>query len=482
MNIPPRLQIHVSNYQPLQIVKAITRDNPQSELKDDQLFKPTIAVLDAATGIPLKCVVTLEGDKDVPMNAVCFVRVSVRSAEADRPKKKSHQALYQIERKMQYDSRYTANGKLCIQFCFFQANTEYIIKFSIHSIFDSKEFECIGYTADSSVCVIHTVHQYCTVGRNAWKRPSLLEYSGPCTAKSFHEFMNFFTNLLFSGESEKIDFIASRIIGDRKAALDKKALTLIHQALEMLVNRGLVEEANAKLEAVHQMAKSPEVQNGLLLQAQAFRFQAFSLRLQGQFKEALEFIEKTRSIYLEAAPSCDTCCMFDEEARILEKLYKGNMNLQIRLRILRLLEHAIADSYHSEYWQCQAICVVHIHKAVFHLTRTPEELPESSDYVPTEEDLRLAECHLKAAPLDTLRTQIHTYRVAYYTAMCDLYWWRCDYGKSIEYAEQGKQLCIKGGFAILLPRLEARLERLAILVKEQESDIFDQLLKEYSQT
>ena len=41
----------------------------------------------------------------------------------------------------------------------------------------------------------------------------------------------------------------------------------------------------------------------------------------------------------------------------------------------------IADSYYSEYWQSQ----------VFHLTRTPQELPESSDYT---QDLDLAECHL----------------------------------------------------------------------------------------
>lgn len=88
MNIPPRLHIHVSNYQPLQIVKAITSDNlhnPQAELKDDQLFTPTIAVLDAATGTPLNCVVTLVGDKDAPATNVCFIGVTVRPTEVNGP-------------------------------------------------------------------------------------------------------------------------------------------------------------------------------------------------------------------------------------------------------------------------------------------------------------------------------------------------------------------------------------------------------------
>ena len=288
--------------------------------------------------------------------------------------------------------------------------------------------------------------------------------------------MDSFTNILFEGKSDKVDSITSKVIGDPRATLDRKAVVLIHQALEMILNRGLVEEPLAKLKEVHRMSLSSDIQNGLLLQAQAFRYQAFLLRVQGKFKEALQFIEKARSIYLEAAPSCDTCCMFDEEAYILQDLYKGDMNQQIRQKILRLLEHAIADSYYGEYWQSQAVCVVHIHKAVFHLTRTPQELPESSDYIPTEEDLDLAERHLKAAPLDTLRTEIHTYRVAYFTAMCDLHWWRHDFEKSIEYAEQGKQLCIKGKFTSLLPRLEARLKQLAIIVNEQ--NLFDQLEEE----
>ena len=472
MNIPSRLHIHVSNYQPLQIVKAITSDSFQIEVKDDELFTPTIAVLDAATGIPLKCVVTLEGDKDAPAINVCFVSVSVRTTEVDRPKKKSHQTLYRVERKTQ--SRHIVNGKTRLQFSFFQANVDYVITFSVHSIIDSEELECIGYTAESAICIIHTVHRFCMVG-SVWKRPSPLEYSGPCASTKFHKFMDSFTNILFEGKSDKVDSITSQVISDRKTALDTKAIVLIHQALEMMLNRGLVEEPLAKLEEVHRISQSPDTQNGLLLQAQAFRYKAYLLRLQGKLETALEFIEKTRSIYLEAAPSCDTCCMFDEEARILETLYKGNMNLQIRQRILRLLEHAIADSYYSEYWQSQAVCVVHIHKAVFHLTRTPQELPESSDYTPTEEDLDLAECHLKAAPLHTLRTEIHTYRAAYYTAMCDLHWWRHDFEKSIEYAEQGKQLCIKGNFTIILPRLEARLKQLAIIVNEQNQ--FDNLLQ-----
>ena len=96
--------------------------------------------------------------------------------------------------------------------------------------------------------------------------------------------------------------------------------------------------------------------------------------------------------------------------------------------------------------------------------------------IPAEEDLDLAECHLKAAPLDTLRTEIHTYRVAYFTAMHDLHWWRHDFEKSIEYAEQGKQLCIKGKITFLLPRLEARLKQLAIIINEQ--NLFDQLEEE----
>ena len=194
MNIPPRLHIHVSNYQPLQIVKAITSDNlhkPQAELKHDQLFTPTIAVLDAATGTPLNCVVTLVGDKDAPATNVCFIGVTVRPTEVNRPKNKCHETLYQIEKHTQYDNKYIANGKAKINLSFFQANVDYIITFSIHSIIDSEELECIGYTAENAICVIHTVHKFCTVG-TIWKRPSPLEYSGPCASKNFHKFMDSF--------------------------------------------------------------------------------------------------------------------------------------------------------------------------------------------------------------------------------------------------------------------------------------------------
>ena len=126
--------------------------------------------------------------------------------------------------------------------------------------------------------------------------------------------MDTFTNILIEGKSDKVDSITSKVIGDPRATLDKKAVVLIHQALEMILNRGLVEKPLAKLKEVHRMSLSSDIQNGLLLQAQAFRYQAFLLRVQGKFKEALQFIEKARSIYLEAALSCNTCCMFDEEA------------------------------------------------------------------------------------------------------------------------------------------------------------------------
>ena len=88
------------------------------------------------------------------------------------------------------------------------------------------------------------------------------------------------------------------------------------------------------------------------------------------------------------------------EARILITKYEGNTTTKIKSRILELFDRAIAHSYSGTGWERIMIFISHIHKTLYCLNGVVSlEFNPSSSYIPTVEDISMAEKHLNAVPV-----------------------------------------------------------------------------------
>ena len=103
--------------------------------------------------------------------------------------------------------------------------------------------------------------------------------------------------------------------------------------------------------------------------------------------------------------------IFYLEAITLTQQHKGNITLSIKKKILELFDGAIDHSYYGTGWERYMVCLSHIVKALFCLNG-PMFNPTSS-YTPTEEDISLAEQHLKAVPVDELSKLTEHSRISY---------------------------------------------------------------------
>ena len=473
MPFPQRLQISVPIH--CATVKAVTTElsnNPERiPQDDDQWLTLAVSIQDSSSGVPLSCVVALQGEELTTTKGqmICFLSLKIDVVGDDQlqmnlPQARNQKAAYFIQRHRK--SKCTPNGKATFQVCFFLADANYIISLNIHSVYDEDGLECIGYTVEHYTGFISTIK---TVERNAFKAPPLLKYEGPLASKKFQKLMLLYTQLFYQGKKEDSNMIMSRVTSSDSTNPDIKLYMLIYKATEKAFNVQTI----TQLEELFQKSHSLKYQNGYLLQAVAMMSLSQTHSFQGRTEKSLECIRHSRSLCLEIAPSYLTSCVFFNDARILISMHKGNMTPSIKRRILELLDRSIADSYYGTGWQRLMIFQTHVFKAMFCLNGVLDlHVTSTGNYTPTEEDISIAEQHLNAAPLEFV-SEVHMDKVVYYAALSDLNRWKENTKRAREYAEVAKQLCVeKGFFANVIPSLEARLKQL-------EPDTIDEILEIY---
>ena len=474
MPFPQRLQVSVPIH--CATVKAVNnmehRDGPEKIPHDgDEWLTLSVSILDSSSGTPLSCVVALQGDKLTPTKGhiICYLSLTVdvvgdNQSKRNIPQSRNSEPTHFIQRCRR--SKYIPNGKASFRLCFFQPDVNYIISFNIHSVYDEEGLECIGYTVEHYTGFISAVH---TVERNAFRAPPLLKYEGPIASKKFDKLMSLYMKLFYQGKSEESNMIMSRISSSDSVKPDIKLYMSMSKATEKPFDAQTI----PLLEELFQRSQSLDNQNGFLLQGLAMLCLSQTHSFQGRSEKALDCLRYSRSICFEVAPSHLTCCVFLNHARMMIGIHKGNMSPSIKRRICELFDRAIADSYYGVGWERLMIFQSHLFKAEFCLNGVMDiSLISVPNYIPTEEDISLAEQHLNAAPLELI-SEIHMYKVLYHTALSDLNRWKENIESAREHAEVAKQLCVeKGFFAKLIPSLDDRLLKL-------KPDIIEEILETY---
>ena len=453
MSLPSKLQVHIPVH--CATIKAI--HSGRKPKGNDEKLTLVVSVLDVSSGKPLKCIVALDGDNSTPLNGqtVCFLSLSVSVAgDGQSSQQSSHtEPTYDIWRSKK--SIYTANGQATFYMSFYQSDVNYILTVDIGTVLDEEGIECIGYKVEHYTGFISTIK---TVERSAFKAPPLLKYEGKLASSKFNNLMSVYNKMFYEGKTDKSSMIVSRITSsDSTAAPDVQMYLSISKATE----RSLAPETVMQLEESLQKIKSTDCPNGFLLEALIMQALSQVHSLQGREKKALECIHHSRSICLEAAPSHLTSCVYFTDARNMISANKCNMTSGIKQRILELFDHAIADSYYGVGWERLMIFNGHVYKALFCLNGIIDLRSSSTaKYVPTSEDISIAEQHLDAAPLDTV-CEIHRHIVIYYIARSDLHRWKENSPEAREYLEKAKQLCVaKGYYESMVSMLDERLQLL----------------------
>ena len=116
------------------------------------------------------------------------------------------------------------------------------------------------------------------------------------------------------------------------------------------------------------------------------------------------------------------------------------------------------------------IFISHIHKALYCLNGVVSlEFNPSSSYIPTVEDISMAEKHLNAVPVSEVSSQ-NWIRSGYHLALSDLYRLQGDTNNASEHAMVTKQLYCEIG--LLCQGIDDRLRYL-------NSDSIDTILLQY---
>ena len=464
MLLPSKLQVHVPVH--CARIKAISSETKPNG--NDEKLTLAVSLLDASTGTPLKCIVALCGDR-TPSHGqvVCFLSLSVVSVVGDNRSSTNHtskEPTYKIWRSKR--SGYTANGHVTFYMCFYEADANYIVTLNVDTVIDEEGIQCLGYAVEHYTGFISTLK---TVERNAFKAPPLLKYEGALASPRFNSVMTVYNKMFYEGKTSESNMIASMITSGSDVALDMKLYMSVTKATE----RSLSPQAITELEEIFQRSQSMESHNGFLLEALIMMALSQVHSLQGNKGKALECIHHSRSICLEAAPSHLTSCVFFNDARNMIGVNSGNITAEVKRRILELFDRAIADSYYGVGWERLMIFNGHVYKALFILNGTMNvNSPSTINYVPTKEDVSIAEQHLKAAPLDSVH-EIHRHMVIHHIATSDLYRWKGNSPKAREYAEKAKYLCVeKGYFQSMIKAIDDRLKLL-------KPDTIDKILEMY---
>ena len=471
---PQRIKINVSNHKLLQETKTISKErlllpsHKQLKLNDEEQFSPQLTIQDAETCQPFNCTILLPDESPPPMETVstllCRIYITVEAHPFFRMRPLPK--LYHMQR----------NGPLVqnsasveLQFCFIQAYSDYVISFSVASIFDNEGIEYIGYSCEKCQCVVRAVDQH---ANSILSMPHVFtQYKVPCQKALYRKFDETFNNLLYSGShTAKVDQLVSTITSNQNLSPDIKIEALCFQASERQL-RYLPGESLSILDRALVLADQPSCMNSQLLKGRIFACCTSALRMQHHYDDALKRIQQAKCMYFSAAPSGDTSNVFYEEAILREFLSDHNKDRSGREHLYFMaIEHA---RFGSQLEDDHDLCVMQISKAVYHLKsvyisklKPPISEDDLFQLQPTLDDLSKAAESLRVAEVDIHEMNPFT-KGNYYRAMSDLHLWRKDYQKATQYAELAKQQYTLEHLDSLVSYIEAHLPLLTKLAKQQ---------------
>ena len=275
------------------------------------------------------------------------------------------------------------------------------------------------------------------VERNAFKRPPLLKFCGPLASKRFQKLMTLYRKLHYKGKHDKTQWIRSKLSSSDNVDLD---IRLYISALNVTDSSYDI----AQGEELLKKCQTLDCQNGSLLQAYCLMSLATLYYDNGDKEKASEYIQYARSQCCVAAPSYLTSLVFYCEARNLLQRHKGNVTPCVKRKAMELFNYAIADSYCGVGWEKYVVCLCHIKMAMFCLGENiGYEFYPSSKYTPSNEDISLAEKHLKAVPKaipdDELRG-MSWYAISYHIALSDLNRLRGDTASAREHVQMAEKV------------------------------------------
>lgn len=481
-SVPQYVRVMVSNYQPLQKIYAIAEGECQSrEIKTEEQFCPIATIVDTATQQPLDCVLLLHGEKPPEVSRrtlFCYIAVQVTFSEE---RSSCPHPLYHME------SKPCTQGKLPLVFCFHHPGTVCVIQLSVHSMVDSEGVEYM-YDAVDCTCVVQIIdreqHQCVSTdvhGVERVKEPPLIRYIGSLATKHYHKIAQQFE--IVSPKAESLQQLASKITsGDFSD--DIKVIALCWEALIDIQGKPKYNEG--LLKTAWEIASKMTCRNGVLLQGRVQRHWAHLQCVQGNYEEALKFISLAKQRFANAAHSNETASLIYTEIllewRRLSRSPHPSAFSQLYKSTERNYDLLLKHSEFMEEYEKYRLYLYFTEKAKLHLRSVliTDELP-SEEYHPSEDDLKQAESCLNGAVLyeNELPEQANNYKGNYYLTLSDLHLWKEEYSEAMEYAEQAKELFMRGPKVNLY--IERTQKRLKLLKGKQfEDEAFKNLFEEPS--
>jgi len=444
--IQKQFSICVSNYRPLQrvvTVHEVFARFTDLKLRKEEIFNPVVTVIDSDTDQPVHVQFTGTGEHDHSHRVkelCCYLSVEVDVhpfSDVTHVAKRTHEVR----------ECFSVDNEVALHFCFFQANSEYVVTFSVKHVTNAEGFECFGYRSNTFRCVLHTVSREqfnanTPDGIVMVKGMQLIEFSGPCAGNEFNEFTKRFLKLILQGNQCDAVMKLTKETTNSKQPLDLKVAALCFLALQLTRDSQRTQETCAILDQALELSYKLECKNGLLLRGRIFRYYSTVHRQKGDISKALTSIDNARSAYFSAAPSYDTANLLCEEAALHEELLRNTMSEGNR-RVEQLWNLGIAHSHYVLDHERPVLCLMYTRKAAFHLKSFQVSVLQmhSLSYLrPTKQDIQIAESCLSAVPFDLLE-EVSTYKVHYYLTYSDIHLWRNQYREAIAFAEAAKEQC-----------------------------------------
>ena len=468
VSLQNQLHLNVVNCKPLHNVVTVNEvfaRYPDLILKKEETFNPIVTVIDYNTGQPIRCV--FNGAHDQPKHTKemrCYLSVKVGLSFIHHGRKS---LTYGVRECVPTDEEAC---ELSLVFCFCQANSDYIITFSVDRVTNAEGFECYDYSVDTVTCVVHTVtrEQYNASTQSGMvKEMSLIELSSPCVGKDFDKFCSRFLKLIFQGNQyEAVTRLALEITTNPEQSLDLKVVALSFQGLQLSRDSKRKQEACAVLEEALRISNKLECKSGLLLQGRIYRYYSAVYRQQRDLPKALELISRAKNACQGALPSYDTINIIGEEAAILEEFHGEIMSAENRRRIETLWDRGIAHSGCFRFHELPVLCLIYTRKAAFYLKSFQVSLSQMHKLPklrPSKQDIQIAEAWLSKVPFGLLDAT-STYKVHYYLALSDIHFWKNQYREAIAFAGAAQEQCIQSK---LVDKHKVKLlkERLDLLAK-----------------
>ena len=344
------------------------------------------------------------------------------------------------------------------------------------------------YDAEGCTCVVQIIDrkQHPRVstdvhGVERVKEPPLIRYTGPLATEKYHKIAQHFEKV--SPKAESLQQLASKITSGNFSD-DIKVVALCWEALIDIQGKPKYNEG--LLKTAWDIATQMKCKNGVLLQGRVQSHLAHLHCVLGNYEEALKYISLAKQRLAVAAHSIETASVIYTEIFInLRRLSSAPLPIafsQVYESTQRNYDLLLKHSEFMEEYEKYRLYLYFTEKAKLHLRSVliTDELP-SEEYRPCEDDLKKAESCLNGASLheNKLAEQANNYKGNYYFTLSDLYLWRDEYPKAMEYAELARELFMRGPKVNLY--IERTQKRLKLLKgKQLEDEAFISLFEELS--